>query len=130
MGPRSQRHHLDYQRAVTLLTAAILDAGHQRKLRKLLEGLLTPAQCVDLAQRLRIAHFLSAGYSYGAIRDETGGSTTTIAAVHRWLKEKNPSYRRVYPIRRRRSRSEPQRTYPDRDLPFSIKAFTRRALGT
>lgn len=130
MSARSHRYRLDHRRALTLLDAALTSAVARRKLGRVLEGLLTPAQCVDLAQRLRVAHFLCAGYSYNAARDETGASTATIAAVDRWLKQENPHYRRLYPLRRKRHPLHGRAlTDVDRDIPFSIKAFFRRNLG-
>lgn len=131
MSARSQRYHLDHRGALALLEAALTSAAERSKLRLLLEGLLTPAQCVDLAQRLRVTHFLCAGYSYNAIRDETGASTATIAAVDRWLKRENQRYRRLYPIRRKRRPPRRQTLGDiDQDIPFSIKAFIRRTTGT
>lgn len=131
MSARSQRYHLDHQRALTLLDAALTSAAERRRLRRLLEGLFTPAQCVDLAQRLRVAHFLIAGHSYNATRDETGAGLATIAAVDRWLKRENPHYRRLYPIRRKRRPPQHKKlTDADRDFPFSVKALIRRTTGT
>lgn len=102
MRERIARPRLDKQTVLVLLGAALTEAVNRKRLKYLLEGLLTNRQREEMAQRLRIARLLHAGRSYRGIEDETRASPKTIVLVDRWLRRENPSYRRLYPIRHKR----------------------------
>lgn len=85
-----------------LLAACVEQAVRHHKLKHLLAGLLSRGHRDELAQRLRIAQLLVAGYSYRGIEDATRASSKTIAAVDRWLRQGNRHYRRLYPLRHKR----------------------------
>lgn len=131
--PRSQtRKRLSDTQALSLLAEALADAAHAKKLRTLLQGLFTAGQRIELAQRLRLARYLSAGWSFRAIAAETGASTTTVAAVDRFLRSLNPKDRRQVLIRQRPS--SPRRSLRDPfqnpHIPLSGKWLFRELTGT
>lgn len=128
---RKQPRQLDEKRALLVLELAFEDALRRKRLRHFLEGLLTPSERSTLAQRLRVAWFLTAGHSYRGIRDATGAALQTISTVDRWLKRENPSYRRLFPIRHRRQLVD-HKAFSDteRVLPGSVKDLFRSMTGT
>lgn len=127
---RKTPRHLDQIRALLVLELAITDAMRRKRLRRFLEGLVKPSERSALAQRLRIAWFLTAGHSYRGIRDATGAALQTISTVDRWLKRENPRYRRLFPIRHRRRLVHRKRlTDAERILPGSVKDLFRSMTG-
>lgn len=130
MRERITRPRLDKRAVLVLLGAALSEAVNRKRLRYLLEGLLTNRQREEIAQRLRIAHLLHAGRSYRGIEDQARASPKTIVLVDRWLRRENPSYRRLYPIRhKRRYRKTGQ--FPDAALcrPGSVRAQVTALFG-
>lgn len=125
MRERIAKPRLDARRALVFLTACIEQAAQRGALRQLLEGLLSPRHRDELAQRLRVAQLLVAGYSYRGIEDTTSVSSKTIAVVDRWLRWENPHYRRRYPIRHKRRYHHPGRFL---DAPLPISPLNTRAL--
>lgn len=131
--PRSQnRKRLPDDYALAYLTNAFTEAVKTKKLRPLLLGLFTRGQRTELTQRLRIAFFLHAGWSFRAIAAETGAGTKTVAAVDGFLRVRNPHYRRQVLMRHRH---RPQERLPkgfgrNPYIPLSGKWFFRELTGT
>ena len=79
------------------LFAAISMLSSAQETAQFLRDLATPAELAAFAERWRIARMLDSGkYSYRAIAQATGASTTTIGRVARFLREeKHHGYRLV-----------------------------------
>lgn len=134
--PRARnRKELPDEYALAWLEVTLSEAARRKQLRPLLRGLLTPGQRGELAQRVWIAFLLRAGRSFRAVAAETGASTTTVAAVHRFLITMNPRYRRQVRIRQRGGLPK-RRRKPERDpfanpyVPMSGKWLFRELTGT
>lgn len=115
-----------------VLADALREAARKGTLNRLLEGLLTTDERDVLAQRVFVARLLRAGWSYRKIRAWTGASPNTIATVDRWLKHKNPHYRRQVPLPQRRERRDRAGGFSDtfHPLPGSMKDLYRSLTGT
>lgn len=75
------------------LFRTILDLGNLTEARKFFRDLLTEKELLEFAQRWKVAKMLSIGKAYVDIEKETGMSSTTIARIHRWLKNGMGGYR-------------------------------------
>lgn len=102
MKERIARPRLGERNALLLLEDVLKEAVRTGKLRTLLQQVFPRDHRADIAQRLRIAQLLVAGYSYRGIEDATRASAKTIAIVDRWLRSENPRYRKLFPIRHKR----------------------------
>ncbi len=60
--------------------------------RKFFRDLLTEKEIEDIAERWKIAKLLAQGVPYTQIEEHTGLSSTTIARVHKWVKQGKGGY--------------------------------------
>lgn len=72
-----------------LLFQLLSDLKNPQEAKKLVNGILTPAEVTTIAKRLAIAHFLKQGQSYEKIREQLKVSSATIASVQTKLSEPN-----------------------------------------
>jgi len=77
------------------LFEAVLKLKNADDVRRFFRDLLTEKELVELGQRWKVARMLAKGISYVKIEDETGMSSTTIARVHKWLKDGMGGYKLV-----------------------------------
>lgn len=77
------------------LSQAFLYLDNHEEVYTFLQGLLTADELNDLQQRLDIAARLSFGYSYVAIQEELGVSSTTVARVAKAIKTHPWAYESV-----------------------------------
>lgn len=63
----------------------ILSLRDQEECRRFFEDLCTVKEIIEMAQRLKVAGLLRAGYSYAGINRQTGVSSATISRVSRCL---------------------------------------------
>lgn len=128
--PRRSPKHFDDALALAYATRVLAAVAERKKLRSFLRDFLTPSERAGLAQRLRVARLLLAGHSYRKIQSETGARFGTIIARDRWLRRRNPNYRRLLPLQHRRERK--QRGFSDafRPIPGSIKDLYQSLTGT
>lgn len=61
--------------------------------RKFLSDLLTGKELNEFAMRWKVARMLNERVTYAEIEKNTGMSSTTIARIHKWLKEGKGGYR-------------------------------------
>lgn len=77
------------------LFLAILSLKKPDEAYKFFRDLLTEKEIIELSQRWKVARMLNRHISYIKIAEETGMSSTTIARVHKWLKNGTSGYRLV-----------------------------------
>lgn len=79
------------------LLAAFSQVRNEDELRRFMIDLMTPSEIAAFAERWAIARLLDEGeLSYREIASQTGGSTTTISRVARFLKqEQHQGYRLI-----------------------------------
>lgn len=75
------------------LFQAILALKHTDEMRRFFRDLLTEKEIEEFGQRWKVARMLADGTIYTVIERETGMSSTTIARVHKWLKNGKGGYR-------------------------------------
>jgi TrpR-related protein YerC/YecD len=69
------------------LFEAILKLENLGEARRFFRDLLTEKEIVEFGQRWKVARMLAKQLRYTEIEKKTGMSSTTIARVHKWLKE-------------------------------------------
>ena len=77
------------------LVDAFLCLSTKGEARKFLRDLLTEAELIELANRLRAARLLNEGVPYAIIEEKLGLSSTTIARISKWLNQGKGGYRLV-----------------------------------
>lgn len=77
------------------LYRAILTLEDTAECRLFFEDICTVKELQDIAQRLKVAQMLKAGYSYQEVSRETGASTATISRVNKCLVYGNGGYNDV-----------------------------------
>lgn len=63
--------------------------------RRFFRDLLTEKEILEFTQRWKVARMLARRIRYTTIEKETGMSSTTIARVHKWLKNGMGGYRLI-----------------------------------
>ncbi len=74
------------------LLRVILKLKNIDEARRFFRDLLTEKELVELGQRWKVARMLAKRICYTEIAQETGMSSTTIARVHKWLKNGTGGY--------------------------------------
>lgn len=74
------------------LYAVILKLESLAECKKFFRDLLTEKEINDITERWKIAKMLVSGVPYSQIEDELGISSTTIARVHKWVKDGKGGY--------------------------------------
>lgn len=75
------------------LFAATLQLKNLDESRKFFRDLLTEKEIMEFGQRWKVARMLAKRIRYTKIAQETGMSSTTIARVHKWLKNGMGGYK-------------------------------------
>lgn len=78
------------------LFGAVLKLENIEEARRFFRDLLTEKEIIEFAQRWKVARMLNEGTKYTKIEQETGMSSTTIARIHKWLKQGMGGYRLMF----------------------------------
>lgn len=71
----------------------ILSLKNITEANKFFRDLLTEKEIIEFSQRWKVAQMLAKRINYTKITEETGMSSTTIARIHKWLKEGAGGYK-------------------------------------
>lgn len=77
------------------LFSAILKLQNLEEAQNFFRDLLTEKEIVEFGQRWRVAQMLNNGISYSKIEAATGMSSTTVARIHKWLKNGMGGYKNM-----------------------------------
>jgi len=75
------------------LFEVILSLKNLKEAREFFRDLFTEQEIVDFSQRWKVARMLAKGTPYTEIEKKTGMSSTTIARIHKWLKQGMGGYK-------------------------------------
>lgn len=78
--------------SLDLLLDVFLKADNKEKMRNLLEGILTPAEREELAQRIEIVRLLKEGVGQHKIAEKLGVGVATVSRGAKELKEGKFTY--------------------------------------
>ncbi len=81
------------QQDIDELYTVILELKTLAECKKFFRDLLTEREIEDIAERWKIAKMLVQGIPYSQIENELGISSTTIARVHKWVKQGKGGYK-------------------------------------
>lgn len=90
---RTKDKHKWINQDTDALFGAVLKLKDLAEARRFFRDLLTEKEMLEFAQRWKVARMLAKKIQYTKIERETGMSSTTIARIHKWLKEGMGGYK-------------------------------------
>lgn len=91
---KSDKHIISHE-DTNALYLAILSLRNIGEAKRFFRDLLTKKEIEEFSKRWKVAQMLEKHVSYVKIEEETGMSSTTIARVHKWLKNGMSGYKLV-----------------------------------
>lgn len=95
MKVRSNKQNQSTDQDIDALFKAILKLKDVDEAQRFFRDLLTENEIAEFAQRWKVARMLAKRIPYTKISEETGMSSTTIARVHKWLKNGMGGYKLI-----------------------------------
>lgn len=77
---------------ISELIEAVVKLEDASEAQKFLRDLMTDKELIEFGKRWKVARMLSEGVTYVEIEKSTGMSSTTIARIHKWVKEGEGGY--------------------------------------